>query len=253
MVSKVNGEYIVPTCNIMGVNVAAINMDILLRIISEKYRDLSGKYICVANVHTTVMASEDEHYRKIQNESYMVIPDGGPLSSYGRKKGYSNMQRTFGPEFMEEIIKSVEGARHFFYGSTNEILEKMQSNFQAKYPGANIVGAYSPPFRDLTKEEDLEIIELINSKHPDFVWVGLGAPKQEIWMYKHQNKIEGLMVGVGAGFAYHAGILKRAPVWMQKNNLEWFYRLLQEPTRLFKRYSITNIKFLRYILFQRVK
>ncbi|WP_034485162.1 WecB/TagA/CpsF family glycosyltransferase [Butyrivibrio fibrisolvens] len=248
-----SGEVNIPTCNIMGVNVAAINMDILIGIISEKYRDLSGKYICVANVHTTVMASENEYYRKIQNESYMVIPDGGPLSSYGRKKGFKKMRRTFGPDFMEETIKRVEGARHFFYGSTNEILEKMQSNFRAKYPTVNIVGAYSPPFRELTKKEDSEIIELINKKHPDFVWVGLGAPKQEIWMYEHQNEIEGLMVGIGAGFAYHAGVLKRAPVWMQKRNLEWLYRLIQEPKRLFKRYYVTNIKFLKYILFQRVK
>ena len=103
---------------------------------------------------------------------------------------------------------------------------------------------YSPPFRKLTEEEDGKIIEKINECNPDFVWIGLGAPKQEIWMSEHQGKINGLMIGVGAGFDYFAGNIKRAPEWMQKNNLEWFFRLLQDPKRLFGRYWHTNTKFI---------
>ena len=112
------------------------------------------------------------------------------------------------------------------------------------YPELKIAGMYAPPFRPMTKEEDNKIIEVINEAAPDFVWIGLGAPKQEMWMGEHQGKVSGLMIGVGAGFDYFAGNIKRAPSWMQKHNLEWLYRLCQEPRRLFKRYLITNTKFL---------
>ena len=112
-----------------------------------------------------------------------------------------------------------------------------------RYPGVQIAGMYSPPFRPMTSEEDQEVIQMINESHVDFVWVGLGAPKQEYWMAEHKGKIKGFMVGVGAAFDYEAGNLERAPRWMQKANLEWLYRLLQEPKRLFKRYFYTNTKF----------
>ena len=113
-----------------------------------------------------------------------------------------------------------------------------------KYPEIQIAGMYSPPFRPLTEEEDRAIVERINETKPDFVWVGLGAPKQEKWMAAHQGKIDGLMLGVGAGFDYYAENIKRAPMWMQKHNLEWVYRLVQDPKRLFKRYWSTNTKFI---------
>jgi len=115
-----------------------------------------------------------------------------------------------------------------------------------KYPKLKISGMHSPPFRKLSVEEDEEIISIINKENPDFLWVGLGAPKQEIWMSEHKNKINSLMIGVGAGFDYYADNIKRAPLWMQKLSLEWFYRLLQEPKRLFSRYLITNLKFIIY-------
>lgn len=112
------------------------------------------------------------------------------------------------------------------------------------YPGIQIAGMYSPPFRPLTDEEDAAVIKMINDAKPDFVWIGLGAPKQENWMAAHQGKIDGLMVGVGAGFDYHAGNIGRAPEWMQKSNMEWLYRLIQDPRRLFRRYWHTNLKFI---------
>ncbi|WP_415306327.1 WecB/TagA/CpsF family glycosyltransferase, partial [Clostridium perfringens] len=111
-------------------------------------------------------------------------------------------------------------------------------------PSLKIKGMYSPPFRPLTSEEDCEITTNINKVKPDFIWVGLGAPKQEIWMAEHQNKIDSIMIGVGAGFDYYAGSIKRAPMWMQSCSLEWVYRLMQDPRRLFKRYISTNSKFL---------
>ena len=176
----------------------------------------------------------------------MAIPDGGPLSTVGQKRGHKNMERTTGPSLMGEIfeISAKKGYRHYFYGSKEEILELLYQKLTNNYPGIQIAGMYSPPFRPLTEEEDKAIIERINETKPDFVWVGLGAPKQEKWMAAHQGKIDGLMLGVGAGFDYYAENIKRAPMWMQKHNLEWVYRLVQDPKRLFKRYWSTNTKFI---------
>ena len=192
------------------------------------------------------MAFDNKDYLNVQNSSLLSIPDGGPLSSVGRKRGFSEMQRTTGPDLLDEILKiSVEKKyRHYFYGSTEDTLKKMQSKIKEKYGDVYIVGMYSPPFRNLTDEEDAQIIKDINNVNPDFVWVGLGAPKQENWMYEHKNRINALMVGVGAAFEYLAGNIKRAPICMQRLNLEWLYRLMQDPIRLFSRYLYTNTKFL---------
>lgn len=237
---------LIPTCNIMGVNIAAINMNWLLQYLDKNLADIKGDYICVSNVHTTVTSYDSPFYCEIQNGGLMAIPDGGPLSSVGRKRGHQNMERTTGPSLMGEIFKiSVEKEyRHYFYGSTEDTLKLLEKKLNENYPGIQIVGMYSPPFRVLTEEEDISIVDNINSAKADFVWIGLGAPKQERWMATHQGKIEGLMIGVGAGFDYYAGNIKRAPMWMQKCNLEWLYRLMQDPTRLFKRYFYTNIKFI---------
>lgn len=244
-VRKINKSSI-PTCNILGVNIAAINMKWLIGYLSKNINKLAGDYICVSNVHTTVTSYEEPDYRAIQNGGIMAIPDGGPLSTIGRKRGYKNMARTTGPSLMGEIFNiSIEkGYRHYFYGSTNETLEKLLEKLKENYPGLKIAGMYSPPFHDITGVEDEDIIKMINDTKPDFVWVGLGAPKQERWMSIHQGRIKGLMIGVGAGFDYYAENISRAPVWMQKINLEWLYRLLQDPKRLFKRYFHTNTKFL---------
>lgn len=235
----------VSTVNIMGVEIAAIDMDRLLEFTNENIGALSGEYICVSNVHTTVMSYEDKEYRDIQNGAVLAIPDGGPLSTVGRRRGYQ-MSRTTGPSYMEEILKlsSGKGYRHYFFGSTQETLERMKERIMAEDPDIRIVGMFSPPFRAMTEEEDQTIIREINAASPDFLWVGLGAPKQEKWMAAHRGIVTGLMVGVGAAFDYYAGNIKRAPEWMQKINLEWLYRLIQDPKRLMKRYIVTNTKFL---------
>jgi N-acetylglucosaminyldiphosphoundecaprenol N-acetyl-beta-D-mannosaminyltransferase len=135
---------------------------------------------------------------------------------------------------------------HYFYGSKEETLLKLENSLHEKYPGIDIRGLYSPPFRALTKEEDEDDIRRINNSGADIVWIGLGAPKQEKWMAAHQGKIHGVMMGVGAGFDFHAGTIKRAPVWIQKISMEWLYRLFQDPRRLIRRYFLSNIKFLWY-------
>ena len=240
----------IPTCNILGVEIAAINMDWLLKFTDKYIKDLSGDYMCISNVHTTVTAYEDLKYRIIQNGGIMAVPDGGPLSTVGKKRGYKEMERTTGPSYMDEIFKisAEKKYRHYFYGSTNDTLKILHQNLEEKYPGIQIVGMYSPPFRPLTEEENQDVIQRINETKPDFVWVGLGAPKQEKWMADHQGEVEGFMVGVGAGFDYFAEKISRAPKWMQKLNMEWGYRLLQDPKRLFRRYWDTNTKFIWHVI-----
>ena len=237
------------TCNILGVNISVTNMNDTVKYIENNLESLKGNYICVSNVHTTVMSYEDKAYRNIQNSGVMALPDGGPLSVVSRKKGFKEAKRLTGPDLMEEIFKISEekGYKHYFYGSTEETLDELKTKLIQKYPKLQIVGMFSPPFRKLTEWEDVEITNKINETNANFIWVGLGAPKQEIWMFNHKNKVNGLMLGVGAGFDYHAEKIKRAPKWMQNNNLEWVYRLLQDPRRLYKRYLTTNFKFLRLI------
>ena len=234
------------TCNIMGVNIVVTDMDKTLHLIEENLPQWRGKYICVANVHTTVTAHDDSRYRAVQQGAVMALPDGGPLSAYSRQHGYTEAQRVTGPDLMREVLKisAEKGWRHYFYGSTPKMLDLLAKKLAERYPGVQIAGMCSPPFRELTPQEDAKYVRKINETKPDFVWVGLGAPKQEIWMAAHENRVQALMIGVGAAFDYEAGNIKRAPMWMQKHSLEWLYRLMQDSRRLFRRYLTTNIKYL---------
>ncbi|MDD3225120.1 MAG: WecB/TagA/CpsF family glycosyltransferase [Clostridium sp.] len=241
-------------CNILGVNIDVLNMKKAVGFIENNLNEIKGQYICVSNVHTTVMASDNEHYRTIQNSAFLRLPDGKPLSVVSKFKGFKEAERVTGPDLMGEIFKESEtrGYTHYFYGSKQETLKQLQINLSEKYPKLKIKGFYSPPFKELTSEENKRTIKTINEVKPDFLWVGLGAPKQEYWMYNHKNQINSLMIGVGAGFDYFAGNIKRAPRWMQKLSLEWFYRLCQQPTKLMKRYMVTNVKFM-YLIINRWK
>ena len=241
------------TSDILGVRVAVTDMEKTLALVESQLENWRGEYICVANVHTTVTASEDKDYLKVQNGAVMVLPDGGPLSAYSRRHDFEEARRVTGPDLMLRLmaVSPAKGYRHFFYGSTEQTLELMKKRLAVDYPGLQVCGMISPPFRTLTPEEDAQIVRQINEAKPDFVWVGLGAPKQEIWMNQHQGRVQGLMIGVGAGFDYYAGNIRRAPMWMQKCSLEWLYRLMQDPKRLFKRYFYTNTKFIWNTVFRR--
>lgn len=233
-------------CEILKTNINVTNMSDTIKYIAGHLDDLRGKYICVSNVHTTVMSYENEEYRKIQNGAAMALPDGAPLSSYSRRKGYKQAQRVTGPDLMLELfaISKEKGYRHYFYGATEETLQSMKEVLERDYPGIQIAGMYAPPFRALTPQEDAQIVAKINESRPDFIWIGLGAPKQEEWMYQHMGQLQGVLIGVGAGFDYLAGYIKRAPRWMQRMSLEWLYRLLQDPKRLWRRYFTSNVKFI---------
>jgi len=247
----VSGIYLFPlnvmnTDDILGVRIAVTNMEKTIGDIIERLEEWRGEYICVANVHTTVMAHDDPDYRQIQNNAVLSLPDGGPLSLHSRNEGNVTAARVTGPDLMKELLKRSKdhGWKHFFYGATQKTLDTLREKIEESYPGAEIAGMISPPYRTLTPEEDEEYVRQINESGADFLWVGLGAPKQEIWMAAHKGQINALMIGVGAAFDYESGNIKRAPMWMQKANLEWFYRLIQDPKRLFKRYFVTNFKYM---------
>lgn len=232
-------------CPILRTNINVTNMEAAVEYIDKNIEKLKGKYICISNVHTTVMSYRDEAYRKVQNGAAMALPDGKPLSIVSRLRGFRDAQRVPGPDLMPEILKLSEkrGYTHFFYGSKEETLEKLEKKLLQQYPKLKIAGMYSPPFRALTEEEDKQVIDMINKTNADFIWVGLGAPKQENWMAAHEGKLCGVMLGVGAAFDFHAGTIRRAPQWMQEMCLEWLFRISQDPKRLLKRYLDTNISF----------
>ena len=234
------------TCNILGVNIAAVDMQKTLELLEKNLNDWRGEYICVSNVHTTVTAHDDESYRAVQNGAVMALPDGGPLSAYSRAHGHAGAQRVTGPDLMREVLKksAATGWKHYFYGSTPETLALLKQKLAERYPGAQVVGMVSPPFRTLSAEEEVKAVENICAAKPDFIWVGLGAPKQERWMAAHRGKVPGIMLGVGAAFDYEAGNIQRAPRWMQRCSLEWLYRLMQDPVRLLPRYFKTNFRYL---------
>lgn len=237
-------------CEILGVRFTPANLDSAVSYICRHLRDLQGKYICFCNVHTTVESHENPAYQEIQNGAALVMADGTPVMQQERRRGFSEAERVAGPDFMTRMFEATMDGKisHYFYGAKEETLQKLKENLLKKYPGIDIRGLYSPPFRPLTEEEDEADIRRINESGADVVWIGLGAPKQEKWMAAHQGKIHGVMMGVGAGFDFHAGTIRRAPVWVQKIGMEWLYRLFQDPRRLIRRYFISNIKFLWYTL-----
>lgn len=244
-----------PFCDVFGVKIAATTLKTAVNTICRHLPEWSGQYITFVNVHAIAMAQENEDYLNVQREAVVSFADGYPVAKYQRKKGYKSAKRVAGPDFMTEIFKlsSQRHYRHFFYGSSPETLLKLKKHLEKSYPGIEIAGMISPPYEKKLREDYGADIERINQANADFVWIGLGAPKQECWMYQHRGKINGLMLGVGAGFEFHAGVVKRAPVWMQRCGLEWLYRLYQEPERLAARYWKTNLKFLSLIFKELLK
>jgi N-acetylglucosaminyldiphosphoundecaprenol N-acetyl-beta-D-mannosaminyltransferase len=207
----------------------------------RKERAVTG-YVTINNVHTMMEGYWNSSYQQIINSSYLSIPDGKPLQVVGRLKGNKEIARLFGPTVMEHFIDwgRKDNVSHFFFGSSEASLQKLKTAIEDKYPGTRIAGMISPPFRPFDQWDNDKYAEIINKAQADFIWVGLGAPKQERWMSNQYKKINsGVLFGVGAGFDYLAGNTKHAPAWMKNFALEWLYRLVQEPKRLWKRYFTT--------------
>lgn len=211
--------------------------------------------VTLIGIPAAVMAREHTEYADIYNNATIAAIDGMPIVKMGRRKEFV-CERCSAPDTMGLLFQESvrQGKSHFFYGGKDEeVLAKLRNNLENSYPGIKIVGMYSPPFRPLTEEEDITICEGINQLHPDFLWIGIGAPKQEIWMMAHREKIsETTMLGVGAGFDFFAGTLKKSPKWMETAGLEWLFRLMVEPKRLWKRYVYSGAKYIYYSVKDRI-
>lgn len=205
-----------------------------------------SRYVCITNAHSVVTAGQAADFGRVLAEADMVTPDGAPVAWMLRKLGHPDQQRINGPDLMWRYCAeaAARGEAIYLYGGMPETLTRLQAALVARFPGLRIAGTHSPPFRALSPEEDAEVVEAINSSGAGTVWVSLGCPKQERWMAEHRGRINAVMIGVGAAFDYHAGTIKRAPLWMQRSGLEWLHRLCSEPRRLWKRYFVTNSLFI---------
>jgi N-acetylglucosaminyldiphosphoundecaprenol N-acetyl-beta-D-mannosaminyltransferase len=229
--------------DVLGVGVSTIDLPAAVDRIAEWVGRGARKYVCVTGVHGVMESQRDEELRRIHNASGMTTPDGMPMVWAGHWAGASWMRRVYGPDLMLAICERARemGWRSFFYGGREGVPERLAERLAERFPGLAVVGTYSPPFRELTPEEDAALVEQINASHADLVWVGLSTPKQERWMAAHVRRLNApVLLGVGAAFDIHAGTLAQAPVWMQSHGLEWLYRLVREPRRLWRRY-LSNI------------
>ena len=204
--------------------------------------------VCLCNVHSAVTALDDQQLAAALRKADMVLADGAPIAWVMRRKGYNNQTRIAGPDLMWRLCESAErhGVGAFLFGSTPETLDRLQSNIKKRFPDLDVRGSLSPRFGAWTEEEEQTYIDTINATAAGLVFVGLGCPRQEIWMARQQEqkRVSGVLIGVGAAFDFHAGTVKRAPLIYQQLGLEWLYRLLAEPRRLWRRYLITNTRFL---------
>lgn len=233
--------------DILGVHVSAIDLPMALAEIERWVTAGEQHYVCVTGVHGVMESQRDSELRAIHNRSGLTTPDGMPMVWAGHRAGATWMKRVYGPDLMLAVLaRAVElGRTSYLYGGREGIPDLLAEQLLARFPGLSIVGAYSPPFRELTPEEDSAIVDRINAADPDLVWVGLSTPKQERWMAAHVGRLAApVLLGVGAAFDIHAGTLRQAPPWLQRSGLEWAYRLYREPRRLWRRYLSNNPRFM---------
>jgi N-acetylglucosaminyldiphosphoundecaprenol N-acetyl-beta-D-mannosaminyltransferase len=239
--------------NVLGVGVDPVNPDRALATIDQWITRQGRSYVCVSGIHGVMESYRDESLRAIHNAAGMVVPDGMPLVWLSWLHGFGGAQRVYGPDLLLTCCgrSLATGYRHYFYGGAPGVPERLIERLQARFAGLQVVGSHSPPFRPLTPEEDRQLVSRINAVQPDIVWVGLSTPKQERWMWEHRSRLQApVLIGVGAAFDFHAGLKRQAPRWMQRSGLEWMFRLLTEPRRLWRRYLRNNPHFLWLILLQ---
>jgi N-acetylglucosaminyldiphosphoundecaprenol N-acetyl-beta-D-mannosaminyltransferase len=236
-----------PRANVLGVGISAIDMQEALRLTEQLLREQGKGYVCVTGVHGVMEAQRDKNLRDILNSAFLCVPDGMPTVWVGRLQGHRGMRRVYGPDFMLEMcrLSAKQGYRHFLYGGTEGVAQTLKQRLREILPGIDIVGTYTPPFRQLKPSEEDELAAMVSLARPDIFWVGLSTPKQERFMAQYLNRLDtSLMVGVGAAFDIHAGLVADAPQWMKNSGLQWLYRLLKEPRRLWRRYLFNNPRFL---------
>lgn len=236
----------------VAVNAASFT-DVVSRVLAAP---VSGERLALhfATAHTIVEAHDDPRLRAALAQG-LVEPDGMPLVWLGRRAGLP-VERVCGPDFLPAVVErgTSEDRTHYFFGGAPGVPEALAARLAARFPGMRVAGTMSPPFRSLSADEDDVIVEQINDANPDYVWVGLGAPKQDLWVAEHRSRLRApALLAVGAAFDFHAGNRRRAPRWMQHTGTEWVYRLVAEPRRLAGRYTRVNARFLRLVLWSPIQ
>jgi N-acetylglucosaminyldiphosphoundecaprenol N-acetyl-beta-D-mannosaminyltransferase len=239
--------------NILGVKVHATSMDRALARLQTAVAQNEKGYVCVTGVQGVMEAQMDSNLKRIINGALLTIPDGRPTVWVGWLRGLFQMRQVTGPTMMLRIcaLSPENGYKHFFYGGNDGVADQLKESLTQRYPGLNVVGTYTPPFRPLTTEEEADLTRQVAELKPDFFWVGLSTPKQERFMDQYCSKLDAkIMLGVGAAFDMHTGRIKDAPYWMKFTGLQWIHRIWQDPKRLWKRYLVNNPKFVYQIALQ---
>ena len=238
-IPKLDGQ--IPQVSIVGTPISLISLDRLLRIFDEWVAKSQDRYVVFRDVHGVMAARSNPQLDLAHKKADIVAPDGMPLVWALRALGAGAVTRVCGPDVLPAACEYglSRGWLHYFYGGAPGVAERLTGKLVKRYPGLQIAGTQCPPFRRLSSEENEIACSEIRAARPDFVWVGLGTPKQEVWMFEHRGQCGGaIMLGIGAAFDFHANLVRRAPTWMQRAGLEWAYRLLSDPKRLWKRYLV---------------
>jgi N-acetylglucosaminyldiphosphoundecaprenol N-acetyl-beta-D-mannosaminyltransferase len=240
------------TSPLLGISIAIIDYETTVEWIETTVQARERGYICVAATHTIMACREDPELHAAVDNASFTVPDGQPLVWVLRLLGHKIKERVYGPELMlRACAKAADsGTKLFLYGGRSvEALATLRENLEARFPNLNIVGSYSPPFQPLTARTQTEIAARISDSEADVVWVGIGVPKQEKWMASMRPLLNApVLIGVGAAFDFHAGLVPSAPRWMQRTGLEWAFRLAQEPRRLWRRYARYNPRFVAAVI-----
>ena len=242
-----------PRANVLGVGVHAIDLERAADLVLHVAGTGSKGYVCVTGVHGVTEARRNPNFRSVLDSAMLVVPDGMPTVWVGRWQGHRDMKRVFGPDLLLELCRrSVRsGNTHFLYGGKPGIAQRLASNLRQRFPGVQIVGEFSPPFRELSTAEQAQLRDKVAELSPDILWVGLSTPKQELFMAEYLPQLDcKVMIGVGAAFDLHTGGLRDAPDWVKEAGMQWLHRLFQEPARLWKRYLVNNSSFLLQIALQ---
>jgi N-acetylglucosaminyldiphosphoundecaprenol N-acetyl-beta-D-mannosaminyltransferase len=233
--------------DILGVGVDAQTLDVAVDTIGGWIAGGEPHYVCITGVHGVIECQDDPDLRRIHNEAGMVTADGMPLVWLSRMRVRDRaVERVYGPDLMLAAFERSEtaGWRHFLFGATPRTVDQLAGRLGDRFPGAEIVGALSPPFGDPGAAEDARLSRQIDAAEPDIVWVGMSTPRQERWMAAHVGRVHApVLVGVGAAFDFHAGVKRQAPLWIQHSGLEWAFRVACEPRRLAGRYIRNNPRF----------
>jgi N-acetylglucosaminyldiphosphoundecaprenol N-acetyl-beta-D-mannosaminyltransferase len=231
------------TVNILGVGVSALNLETTVDYLDAWIKAGEKQYVCCCNVHLVMESRRSTTVRRVLNQAGMVTPDGMPLVWLVRNAGQTTASRVYGPDLMELVLSRsrTQQTTHFFYGGAAGVAQKLKTDMERRFPGVRVVGTLSPPVGSVEELATDEVAEIINAAQPDYVWVGIGCPKQEQWMAAMRSRLTAsILVGVGAAFDFHTGKVSQAPRWMMRSGLEWLYRLAREPRRLWRRYLVYN-------------